>query len=337
MDFQKSFLAATQQAKSIVITTHTLPDADGIGSQLGLCLGLREAHKNVFCVNEEALPERYQYLDQLALIQSADQFSKINKNNSELEQDLVIDLLIVVDTNTTERIGVKVAKLITEKTKIIYIDHHPYQRLLGDGHLVDPTAAATGQLVSELLDALEIQMTPQLALPLYTAILIDTNSFRYPTVNHRTHQVVSNLLKTGISPSGAYNKIYGTKTIAHTHFLAEVLRNSQCQSGIAWMHITKELQDKYKISAEESNAFINHLLVLDNIKVACMFREDEDNIKLSLRSHGQIDVGEIAKALGGGGHSHAAATRFKLQKSSDQTKELIKTTIEKIESLLTSR
>ena len=326
MDFSGNLKSLVEKAKHIVITTHTHPDADGIGSQLGLCLGLREFQKNVFCVNEESLLERYRYLDHLALIQSADQF---------LENDNPpIDLLIVVDTNTLDRVGDKMNSLITDKTKVIYIDHHPYQQFLGKEHLIDPTAAATGQLVSELLDNLGIELTSQIALPLYTAILIDTNSFRYPTVTHRTHQVVSKLLETGISSSGAYNKIYGTKTIKHTHFLARVLATTQSQSDIAWIHITEELQQEFGITAEESNAFINHLLVLDNIKVACMFREDSGNIKLSLRSHGQIDVGKIADALGGGGHSHAAATRLTLPSSPEQVQKLIQDTVNQIEKLL---
>lgn len=326
MDFSGNFKSLIDQAKHIVITTHTQPDADGIGSQLGLCLGLREFNKNVFCVNEKALLERYRYLDNLALIQSSEHF--LANDNPP------IDLLIVVDTNTLDRVGGKISSLVTETTKIIYIDHHPYQTFLGDEHLIDPTAAATGQLIVEILEKLNVELTPQLALPLYTAILIDTNSFRYPTVTHRTHRVVSKLLETGISSSGAYNKIYGTKTIKHTHFLGEILRKTHCKSDIAWIHITEELQAQFGISAEESNAFINHLLVIDNIKVACMFREDDKNLKLSLRSHGQIDVGKIAAALGGGGHSHAAATRLALPKSADEVEKLINDTVDQIEKLL---
>ena len=326
MNFSGNLKNLIDQSNHIVITTHTHPDADGIGSQLGLCLGLRKFNKNVFCVNEEALLERYKYLDQLALIQSAKQFEE-NDNPP-------IDLLIVVDTNTLDRVGNKINNLLTDKTKIIYIDHHPYQKFLGSEHLIDPTAAATGQLVTELLCNLEIELTAQIALPLYTAILIDTNSFRYPTVTHRTHQVVSKLLEAGISSSGAYNKIYGTKTIKHTHFLAEVLATTQSQADIAWIHITEQLQNKYGITAEESNAFINHLLVIDNIKVACMFREDNGNIKLSLRSHGQIDVGNIAESLGGGGHSHAAATRLIRPDSQQGVQKLIQQIINQIEKLL---
>lgn len=332
MDFSTIFKEYAQKAKHIVITTHIHPDADGIGSQLGLCMGLREFNLNTFCVNEEPLPERYNYLDQHALIQSAGPFMKKNPSHN-------IDLLIVVDTNTTDRIGDSVAKLINDKTKIVYIDHHPYQHYVGPGHLIDPSAAATGQLIAELLMKLNIALVPSIALPLYTAILIDTNSFRYPTVTSRTHQIVSELLATGISSSGAYNQIYGTKTIRHTHFLGEVLKNSSSntQQDIAWIHISQDLQDNYKISAEESNAFINHLLVLDNIKVACMFREDDGHMKLSLRSHGKIDVGEIAKALGGGGHSHAAAARLPLPETPSEIKTLISDTVAVIEKLLTSR
>lgn len=328
MNFSQSLKESIDSAKFIAISTHLHPDADGIGSQLGLYMALKKMNKVVFCINEEELPERYSYLDELKIIEPASQFKEKKQN---------IDLLIVVDTNTIKRVGEKVSSLLSEKTKIIYIDHHPLNKPAIDGQYIDSKAAATGQMIAEIILSFGIEIDAKIALPLYTAILIDTNSFRYPTVNSKTHQVVAKLLATGISPSGAYNKIYGTKSIRHTHFLGEILKNSKSNElgDIAWIHITKELQDEYLISAEESNAFINHLLVLDNIKVACMFREEEDGyLKLSLRSHGNIDVGEIAGFLGGGGHSHSAATRMNTPEKEEDISNLINEIITKIESLL---
>lgn len=332
MDFIKELQAKIEKANHVAITTHTHPDADGIGSQLGLYLALKEKYNlPIFCVNEEALPIRYSHLAQGVNIYTAHNFKPQTSHET-------FDLLIVVDTNTTKRVGEKIQSLIGEKTQIIYIDHHPTSKPQTHHHLINPNAAATGQLICEVIKKLHIKITAEMALPLYTAILIDTNSFRYPTVSSQTHLVISELLDTGISPSGAYNQIYSTKSIHHTHFLGEILKNSHCNKNneIAWIYITDQLQTTYSVSLEDSNAFINHLLVLDNIKVACMFIDDceHQQLKLSLRSRGQVDVGMIAQNLGGGGHSHAAATRFSLPKTQDEKLGLINQSIKQIEQIL---
>lgn len=330
MDFANHLKNEVQNARSVMISTHIHPDADGLGSQVGLCLALKNFNPHIFCVNEEPLHSRYTYFDSKHFIESVKSFKK------KYGDHFKTDLLIVVDTNHLKRIGKKVQEFISPETKIIYIDHHPHKESFGEAHYVDSSSAATGQLVTEIILELGIELTPEMALPLYTAILIDTNSFRYPTVSAKTHSIVSKLLETGISPSGAYNKIYGTKSIEHTHFLGQVLaKSSATASGkIAWMHLTKELQEKFHVNAEDSNAFINHLLVLHNIKVVCMFREDEDSIKLSLRSRGRIDVSKVASALGGGGHTHAAALRLPLPKNNEDILKKIHQIISEIEELI---
>ena len=96
----ETFKRLTEKAQNIVITTHTYPDADGIGSQIALCIALRMHGKNAICVNEEPLLERYEYLDPQKVITSYEKFM-----SSDLEKD--IDLFIVADTNSLERIGTK--------------------------------------------------------------------------------------------------------------------------------------------------------------------------------------------------------------------------------------
>lgn len=326
MDIFNRFKSVIDKAQNIIISTHLFPDADGIGSQISLAMALRSIGKNVICCNEEDLLERYKYLDPDDLVQSVATLPDEFKSN--------VDLFLVVDTNTIFRTGPKILDLSDSlDCKIFYIDHHPCNEKVKAVNCIDTTAAATGQVVGELIEQMGIPFTQETALPLYTAILIDTSSFRYPTVSSKTHLLISKLMATGIQSPSAYNGIYGTKKIEHLHALGSILASANCvkNENIAWIILKKEELKKFNIDIEDTHGFINNLLILDNIKVACMFRDDGEKLKLSLRSTGDYDVGIIATALGGGGHSHSAATII------DKTEEMsliIKKTISRIEILL---
>jgi phosphoesterase RecJ-like protein len=332
MVIKENFLKAVAKATNILISTHIYPDADGIGSQISLCMALKKKGKNVICCNEEELLSRYKYLDPNDDVCG---FESLKENFKETP-----DLIIIVDTNTIFRTGKKIQQYAEEiACNLLYIDHHPCPETTKKYHCIDTKAAATGQLVGELIEYLEVPFDAQIALPLYTAILIDTSSFRYPTVTESTHRMIAKLMATGIKPTSAYNGIYGTKNIKHLHLLGKVLgsANSNESEDIAWIVLNKSLLAEYKTDIEDTHAFINHLLILDNIKVACMFREEGDNkLKVSLRSSGEYDVGLIAIGLGGGGHSHSAATLFEIPKDKSLEK-VIEITVSKIEYLLASQ
>lgn len=328
MTILDTFKSRIQAADRILITTHEFPDADGIGSEISLCLALRELGKTSYCINEEPLLERYQYLDPDRVVYGLKDFST-------KYPDFEPDLMIVVDTNTKDRVGSRVGKYIGEALPTLYIDHHPCRGRDLSTHCIDVNSAATGQMVGEMIEHLGVKFTKKIALPIYTSIIIDTSSFRYPTVSASTHRLVAKLMDTGINPPEAYNGIYGTKRVPHMHLLAKILNSAQTNKDetVAWMLLKKEDIDQFRSDIEDTHAFINHLLVLNNIKVAIMFRDDGDQIKMSLRSSGEIDVGLVAQALGGGGHSHSAATLLFKQKN-ESTEEVIKKTIQHVEEVV---
>ncbi len=328
MTILDTFKSRIQVAERILITTHEIPDADGIGSEIALCLALRLYGKTAYCVNEEPLLDRYQYLDPMKVVSGLVEFT------ARLP-DWRPDLVIVVDTNTKMRIGSSLTAALSPSVPTLYIDHHPCRgRDLSD-HCIDVTAAATGQIVGEMIEHLGIRFTKEIALPIYTAIIIDTSSFRYPTVSGATHRLVARLMDTGINPPEAYNGIYGTKRVHHMHLLASILNTAATnhEETIAWMQMKKDDIDRFAGDVEDTHAFINNLLVLNNIKVACMFRDDGEQIKMSLRSSGEYDVGVIAVALGGGGHSHSAATVL-TRGASEDTEAVIGRAIAKVEEVL---
>lgn len=324
MNIIDRFKSLTKKAENIVISTHIIPDADGIGSQIALCLAMRSLGKNAICVNEEPLLERYKYLDPEDVVISYDDYMSFYP-------EAEIDLFIVADTNSLERIGERVKALAEKVPSLLFIDHHPCAREVMTGHCIDTSKAATGELAGELIQSLGISLNREMALPLYTAILIDTSSFRYPTVTGNTHRLIGSLMDTGVRPPHAYNMIYGTKKLTYMKLLGKVLASAHTTKDekIAWLTLSEDLLAKFQIDTEDTLAFINHLLVLDNIKVAIMFREMGPEIKVSLRSIGNVDVGVMARTLGGGGHDHSAAAVIK-----GPLEAVIKNTVDKLHASL---
>lgn len=322
---QSLFKKLVSKSQRIVVTTHIHPDADGIGSQIALAMGLKSLGKQIICVNEEPLLERYKYLDPHDLVISYDEYIKRKDFKGE------IDLFIVADTNNLNRIGSRTGDLVHRSKNLLFIDHHPCPKELAAIHCIDTSMAATGELVGSLLEVLNVKFTKEIALPLYTAILIDTSSFRYPTVSGHTHRLIGKLLDAGVEPPSAYNFIYGTKKISYMQLLGTILSTARTTEDekIAWMTLKEKDLKKFDVDTEDTLGFINNLLILDKIKVACMFRQEGKNVKISFRSAGDIDVGIIAQALGGGGHNHSAATIVE-----GQIDEVAKKTVQKLKIML---
>ncbi|WP_127718164.1 bifunctional oligoribonuclease/PAP phosphatase NrnA [Halobacteriovorax sp. HLS] len=318
------FKEHVKKAQNIIITTHIYPDADGIGSQIALCMALKSIGKNAICVNEMPLFDRYKYLDPQDVVISYQEY--MDKPFTE------IDLLIVADTNSLPRIGKNTQELVLNSKELLFIDHHPCPRELKSIHCIDTSMAATGELVGNLISDIGVEFTHPIALALYTAILIDTSSFRYPTVSANTHRLIAKLMDTGVRPPRAFNQINGTKKIGYMRLIGEVLSSAQTNESeeVAWICLNEEMIDKHKSDAEDTHGFINHLLILDNIKVACMFRQNGKSVKLSMRSaDANIDVGVMAQALGGGGHNHSAATVLE-----GTLEDIVKNSIEKIQLMI---
>ena len=306
-----------------VITTHIYPDADGIGSEVALGLALRKLNKNVICVNESPLVKRYNYLDTKDIVISVEQYNKKDQGP--------IDLLIIMDTHSIDRLGPTMQKIAKNAKKVFFIDHHPCSEKLKKDHCIDSSYAATGELVGELIEHLGVTLDIKMALPLYISILIDTNSFRYPTVSSRTHRFIAKLIDVGIKPHLAYNSIYGNKKISYFHLIGSLLSNVQTvdDNSVAWLALSEKDRLSFKVNHEDTLAFINNLLVLENIKVACMFTQEKDRVKLSLRTLENIDVAYMALQLGGGGHHHSAATIIR-----GSFQNVIKESVSKIVNLL---
>ncbi|MDB9787051.1 DHH family phosphoesterase, partial [Bacteriovoracaceae bacterium] len=159
----ENLLQLVDQAETIVITTHIMPDADGIGSQLALASGLASIGKQVVCVNEDHLPPRFDFLTNGQNIMTYDSFKKSNIYKTG------IHLFIAVDTHTHERIGSNMRKILQSAKNFVYIDHHPAPAATEIIHCVDTSSAATGELVYVILQKLNLEIDLQMAKAIYMA------------------------------------------------------------------------------------------------------------------------------------------------------------------------
>ncbi len=192
MKLFEKFKNHIEYAETILITTHIYPDGDGIGSEIALCHALKALNKQVYCVHEESLGPRYHFLDKEKNIVS---FKMLNQK--VLPE---FDLALIVDTNSLERVGPNVQRLVLSGKKHLFIDHHPCSTEIYENNCIDLTAAATGEIAGNLILKLGIPFSRPMSLALYTSIIIDTSSFRYPTVSGNTHRLMGHILDSGINP-----------------------------------------------------------------------------------------------------------------------------------------
>ncbi|MBS4024844.1 MAG: bifunctional oligoribonuclease/PAP phosphatase NrnA [Clostridia bacterium] len=279
-----------------VLISHVGPDGDNIGSLVGLALGLLQLKKKVTVINADPTPKKYHFLEKCISISAAKEYKKQDGN------------LIVLDCPDLKRTGLS-EDAISSFSRVVNIDHHISNILFGDINLVDTSAAATGEIVFKLLQKLNIDFTPDISTPLYTAIMTDTGSFRYENTTGFSLETGAFLINHGADLNKINVEVYETFSPASIRFMAAALKKLEiAQIGtIAWIIVTNEMYKQFGVNEDDFEGLVNYAKSIAGIEVAFLVKEGEDStLKVSLRSKGVIDVNEIAAKFGGGGHKKAA-------------------------------
>jgi phosphoesterase RecJ-like protein len=318
------------ESKSILISTHLLPDGDGLGAEVALFHYLKKSGKKCQVLNPDPLPKRYQFLDPKKQFL----FSTVEKKMARS-----FDLWIILDTHDPRRLGSLWDSRSNRFQKIVFLDHHP--RPKGKLALKYPfntsvisqvTASSIGELLYQLFEKLNfVPLDPQIALGLYVSVMTDTNSFRYARTTSSAHQIAGQMIEYGLNPEEIYQHIYSSKTASHLRLLGILLQNVKIsKSGkVAWIEMNRSLRSKYKATADETLSFLNLLLLIREAEVICFFREEDDGkTRVSIKSKGKIIISQLAMKLGGGGHDYAAG--LALSTSLRQTRLLVISQIEKL-------
>ncbi|MFC1514788.1 bifunctional oligoribonuclease/PAP phosphatase NrnA [Candidatus Omnitrophota bacterium] len=285
---------AIVKAKTIAIACHINPDGDTLGSLLSLGLGLKKLGKRVYMLSPDAVPSIYQKLPGASQI--------IRKT------DKAVDLAIAVDCGDKELLGSSFA-VFTKAKKTLAIDHHEFRVPFSNIRLVDPQAAAAGELIYALLRALSLPITKNIAQNIMTSIIVETNSFRLPNIRPRTFTICAKLLATGINFYALSKQVYWSKTKPEVLLEGLCLRRIKFtkNSRLCWAKLTLSDFKKFKAKPEDADSLANDLLSIKNVEITILFREQEKGIlRVSLRSKGRANVAKLAKEHGGGGHHDAS-------------------------------
>ncbi|HSU16684.1 bifunctional oligoribonuclease/PAP phosphatase NrnA [Longimicrobium sp.] len=288
--------------RRVVLTTHVNADGDGCGSEAAAAAWLEENGVEATIVNPTEFPQTFRFL-----LHRQDVVAELGTADADAAIDAA-DLFLVLDTAEPQRVGDLAPRLPRERTLVV--DHHPAGReVVGDTAVQDPSAAATGEMVYDLIRVTGGEVPAASALGAYVAMVSDTGSFRYSNTTPRVHAVAADLLGRGIDPEVVYRRLFATAPLRRLELLREALSTLRFDEevGLAWMIVTRETADRLNADGEDFDGLIEHARSIAGTEVALLFRETEEGkTKISFRSNGHADVNRMARKFGGGGHVKAA-------------------------------
>lgn len=308
MSIYQKIVDAISVADKIVITAHKSPDGDSIGSSVGMFRFIKKMGKEVVICHPDKAPSFFNWIKEVQDI-------IVFEENPEIVKSKVneADLLICLDYNHLSRVGEGMQVVLEEyKGKIILIDHHLHPAPITDLMLSETEICSTCQLVYEVITHSDKKnlLDAEIATPLYLGIVTDTGSFRFPSVDARTHQIVSEMIDLGVKHSAIHENTFDNNTVdrlklrgyATSEKLEMLLDNK-----VALMSLTRDELNKFNYQKGDTEGLVNVALSIEGVKAAVLLTEQEGIIRMSFRGKGDYEVNIIAaEQFSGGGHKYAA-------------------------------
>jgi len=291
---------AIRAARGIVLTTHCSPDGDGIGSQLALYHALKGAGKNVYMHNRDGVPRIYRFLQGSDAVSEGEDFA-----GGE------VDLIISLDAGSKSRLGFP--DTFFQGKTLLDIDHHASNDHFGDVNLVEIKACSTGAIIFELIERLDLQLTPAAASAIYVTILTDTSCFRNAATTADAFDLAAKLVRAGADPWPISREVYESHSREMIHLLRDCLETLELRNAgqSAWLHVIPAMYENTGGDAQDTEGFIEYGRSLQGVEIAVFIRPEtysdrHTEWKVTFRGKYDVDVGALAVSLGGGGHHHAA-------------------------------
>jgi phosphoesterase RecJ-like protein len=285
--------------RRFLITSHARPDGDSIGSQLAMAYALEALGKEVRLVNADPAPEHYLDFPGVDRIEIA---------REVLERDA--DALIVMESSDLRRTGVSGL----EGRFTINIDHHQGNTAYGDLNWLDESRAACGELVFELIGALGIPLTLEIATHIYLAILTDTGSFHHSHITPRTFDICRQTVEAGVNPAAMARRVFDSNSFGKLKLIGALLDEMDLldQGRLAVLYLNDDILNATGTTYNDTEGLINLPLTAREIQAVAFFKVGADgDIRVSLRSKYDVDVRSVASRHGGGGHKNAAGFTVK--------------------------
>jgi phosphoesterase RecJ-like protein len=285
-----------QNNNSFLIVSHINPDGDAIGSSLALAAGLTATGKKVTVFNNDSIPDIVRFL------------SGSSEIIHELSDSDQFDAAIVVDCGTPKQLGEKFNAFKGYK-KLLNIDHHATNLNFADVVFLDPDASATGAMIYRILKSMQVEITREIALSIYTTIVVDTGSFHYGNSNPEAFRIAGEMVDIGVEPWVVAENLYESQPEGRIrlHSLALNTLSTHYKGKIGFIMVSNDMYKATGTTAEDTDGIVNYARSLKGVEVAMFIREiSPDKYKASLRSKGRVDVTKIAERYDGGGHVNAA-------------------------------
>lgn len=288
--------------QSFLITSHVRPDADALGSELGMQAILQAFGKQVTIVNASAPPANLQFMN------AAGQILKLNENITKANVPKA-DVVIIVDTSAWQQLGTMADWIQSVPSRRVVIDHHVSADHMEAIEFKDITAAATGEMIFEAGTALGVTFDSATANSLYAAIATDTGWFRFPSTTARTMHIAARLIELGAVPHHLYNLVHEQFSLARVRLSGRVLGRIQTEAGgrLNWVYAdAKDLAETGSVPSD-TESLVNQCLTVAGSELAFIAVElQTGQIKFSLRCRPPHDVSRIAERFHGGGHRLAS-------------------------------
>ena len=305
--------------RHVIITTHVNPDADAIGSALGMSHLLdmiTKGNTQSTIVLPTQCPTNLLWLPGADKMRVWDESGTLPNGCNQLPN---ADCVIVLDLNTISRLQSLGEALIASGLPIINIDHHTFPENFAHIQWIDTESASTAQMVAVLLNryvqidaGLETNpLMASIAMCLYTGIMSDTGSFRFPRTTPFVFEVAGRLVKYGADPVAAYEQTFNTNSFKRMQLLGSALAGMRLHHNgkLCTMVVTQKEMQEFECSVEDTEGLVHHTLSITGVVVGILFIELPDTVKCSFRSKGNVHIRSLAAQYGGGGHVHAAGAR----------------------------
>ncbi|WP_298894743.1 bifunctional oligoribonuclease/PAP phosphatase NrnA [uncultured Psychroserpens sp.] len=303
--------------KAIVIIPHKNPDGDAIGSTLGLYHYLKSHNHKAIIIAPNDYPDFLKWMPGESTI--------LKYESDTTESDDYIkdaDIIFTLDFNSLSRIGDMETAVAASKGMKIMIDHHQQPDNYAEYMYSDVSMSSTCEMVYNFIDMLgdSDKINSDIATCLYVGIMTDTGSFRFPSTTSATHKIIGNLIEKGANNSEIHNNLYDTNSYERLQLLGRALSNLKVipEYHTAYITLSQEELNTFKFKKGDTEGFVNYGLSLKGVIFAAIFIENqqENIIKISLRSKGGFSVNELSREhFSGGGHTNAAGGKSDLNLS----------------------
>lgn len=300
--------ALVEKASRVLVTTHTRPDGDACGCIRALVEVLRGLGKTAQPLLLSPLPDAYRFLFEEKVPILGQDVRPADLASGAFGR---FDLLVILDTNSYSQLSGLEDYLRQGHTPVLVFDHHVTSDRLGQVEIIDTAAAAAGLVLSDFLTHVGWPITARVAEALFVAIGTDTGWFHLRNTDSRVFRRCAELIERGVDPNVLYHKIYEDFSPARFKLMMAMLNSLELHfdGRYASQYLVRGDFERTGATQRDTESFVNECQRLGSVESAALFVELGDGrIRCSLRSRGAVDVSEIAKKFGGGGHQAASGT-----------------------------